>query len=272
MKKVSNRTPLSRPTRKKLSVTPASIEELIEKAWPDGIVDMSFDEEESYFWKIYEKLKANISKVPDTGVIEERAASPDYSSIDDEDEDGLNEAWDEGSRSYHLFVVPLEPAINVPIDVEQGAEEDDAEEDVEEDYVEIESEFDEEEFDEPEVIGHSLGFLLAISLVAPVAIVIDYPIEETEYGTDCSPPLGLPCAFDSTGQVVEPDYRPDLNAQDRKRVDEIRKRIVRVLEMAGLKVLPFDQRQKIVPGLKATEEVFLSQPLRVQDAFFFEGP
>ena len=78
--------------------------------------------------------------------------------------------------------------------------------------------------------------------------------------------------IDSAGKVVEPDYRSLLNDRDRKRVDVIRKRIVGVLEMAGLKVLPLDQRQKIVPGLEAGGEVFLSQPLTFQDAFFFEGP
>jgi len=35
---------------------------------------------------------------------------------------------------------------------------------------------------------------------------------------------------------------------------------------------PFDRRQKTVPGLRAGSATFLSGPITVQDAFFFEGP
>jgi hypothetical protein len=209
----------------------------------------------------------------------ERPASLETSWIDDDDEDenGLHETWQEGSRSYHLFVIEPRETISLPLVGEEDAEEDTGEDedyqaDDELDDVETESEFGPEEFDEPEVIGYSLGFLLAISLVAPVAIVMDYALDETEYGTDASPPLGLPCASDSAGNIVEPDHRSGLSAADRKRADAIRERLVRAVEEAGLTVLPFDQRQNTVPGLRAGSEAFLSEPISVQDAFFFEGP
>jgi hypothetical protein len=47
---------------------------------------------------------------------------------------------------------------------------------------------------------------------------------------------------------------------------------VRAVEETGLTILPFDQRQKIVPGLQAGSEAFLSEPITVKDAFSFEGP
>jgi hypothetical protein len=234
---------------------------------------MPIEEDESYFWDIYDKLKAKISKVRGVRMFHERHASPDAGSIDDENENALKEAWQEGSRSYHLFVIQPAIAIGLPIDEEEEAAEDDAyQTDDALDDVETEDEFDAEEFDEPDVIGHSLGFLLAVSLVAPVAIVMDYALEETEYGTDTSPPLGLPCAFDSAGNLVEPDHRSFLGAKDRKTAGAILERLVRAVEETGLTVLPFDQRQKTAPGLQAGSEAFLSEPITVQDAFFFEGP
>ena len=275
MSKISR---LSQPTQKKTSATPETIAKLIKKAWPDGIVEMPIEEEESYFWDIYDQLKAKLSKVSGAWMFHERPASPEASRIgnDDEYENGLDETWREGSRSYHLFVIEPQKTIGLPI-VEE-VEEEDAGED--EDYqaddalddVETESEFGPEAFEEPEVIGSSLGFLLAVSLVAPVAIVMDYALEETEYGTDGSPPLGLPCAFDCASNEVEPDRRSYLSAKDRKRADAIQERLVRAVEETGLTVLPFDQRKNKIPGLRAGSEAFLSEPIRVQDAFFFEGP
>jgi hypothetical protein len=273
MEKVSKRSSPSRPTRKKASATPAAIAKLIKKAWPDGIVDMPIEDEESYFWDIYDKLKAEISKVSGALMFHERRASPDVGSSDDEDENRLDEAWQDESRSYHLFVIELQETIRLPlVDEEDTGEDGDCQADDALDDIETESEFGTEEFDEPEVIGYSLGFLLAVSMVAPVAIVMDYALEQTEYGTVASPPLSLPCAFDSAGNLVEPDHRSDLSAEDRKRADAIRERLVRAVEETGLTLLPFDQRRNTVPGMRAGSEAFLSEPITVQDAFFFGGP
>jgi hypothetical protein len=241
-------------------------------SWPDGIVEMPM-EDESYFRDIYHELKARISKVRGTWMIGERRASPEVGSIDDEDENEPDEAWLEGSRSYHLFVIRPQTTIRLPIDdgADTGEGEDFRANDNAQDDVGAESEFGAEGFDEPEVIGFSMGFLLAISLVAPVAIVMEYALQETEYGTDASPPLSLPCAFDSSGKVVDPDRWSHLNAGDRKRADAIRERLVRAVEKTGLTILPFDQRQKTVPGLQADSETFLRQSITVQDAFFFDG-
>src|ERR1700686_2292209 len=104
----------SRPSQKRKSATPAAIAKLIKKAWPDGIVDMPIEEDESYFWDIYDKLKAKISKLPGVSMFYERCASPETRSIDDWDEDGLDEVWHEGTRSYHLFVIPPQTRIKLP--------------------------------------------------------------------------------------------------------------------------------------------------------------
>ena len=60
--------------------------------------------------------------------------------------------------------------------------------------------------------------------------------------------------------LVDPGEKPEQTA------------VREVVEETGLTILPFEQGQKTVPGLKAGGDVFLSQPLTVQDAFFFDGP
>src|ERR1700722_2923527 len=242
------------------SYSRGAIAKLIKKAWPDGIVDMPIDEDESYFWDIYDNLKAKISKLPGASMLDESWPSPRIGSIDDDDddEDWFGAVSQEPSRSYHLFALRPQTRIELPMNREEDPAEDDdfQADDLQDD---AESEFDTEEFDEPEVIGSSLGFLLAVSLVAPVAIVMEYVMDETEYGTDASPPLALPC--------TEPDCSSDLSVDDRKRAGAIRQRLVRVAENTGLLVLPFDQRQETVPGLRAGSEAFLNEPITVETAF-----
>jgi hypothetical protein len=272
MARVGKSSRTSRPARRGSSATAATIAKLIKKAWPDGIVEMPM-EDESYFWDIYDTLKARISKVSGTWMFEERSASPEAGSIDNEGENGPDEAWLEGSRSYHLIVIQPQTTVRLPIVDDTDTEDDeDFQADDGKDDVGAASEFGADEFDEPEVIGVSLGFLLAISLVAPVAIVMAYALEETENGIDASPPLSLPCVFDSSGKLVDPDHWSHLSAEDRKRTDAIRAKLVRAAEETGLTVLSFKERQKTVHGLQAGSDTFLSQPITVQDAFFFEGP
>jgi hypothetical protein len=271
MKANWNKRSMAAVTRQ--SYSRAAIAKLIKKAWPDGIVDMPIDEDESYFWDIYDNLRAKISKLPGASMLHESWPSPQTSSIDDDDadEDWLDKVFQEPSRSWHLFALRPQTRIELPMNLEEDpGEADDFQADDSQD--DAQSEFDTEGFDEPAVIGSSLGFLLAVSLVAPVAIVMEYVMDETEYGTDASPPLALPCAFDSEDKIVEPDYSSDLSADDRKRAGAIRQRLVRVAEKTGLLVLPFDQRQETVPGLHAGSEAFLNEPITVQTAFFFEGP
>ena len=69
------------------SYSRAAIAKLIKKAWPGGIVDMPIDEDESYFWDIYDKLRAKISKLPGASTLDESWPSPQISSIDDDDDD-----------------------------------------------------------------------------------------------------------------------------------------------------------------------------------------
>ena len=39
--------------------------EAIDRAWPDGIVELSFDSEESYFWELYPKVSSLRARISD---------------------------------------------------------------------------------------------------------------------------------------------------------------------------------------------------------------
>ncbi len=247
MKRVSKRSQLSRPVRKKTSAIPATLAKLIEKAWPDGIVEMPIDEDESYFWDIYDKLKAKISKVRGVSMFDERPASTEVDSIDDEDENGLEEAWRDGSRSYHLFVIELH---------EQKLE-----------FQSLRQKIPGKMWTFRQMMRQMTSKLRASSMRRnSMSLKLSGTVwafcwrylwwkllwqhrhglrarSETEYGTDASPPVVLPCAFDSASDEVEPDHRSYLSAKDRKRADAVQERLVRAVEETGLTVLPFDQRK-----------------------------
>ena len=55
------------------------------------------------------------------------------------------------------------------------------------------------------------------------------------------------------------------------RVEALGREIASILANHHIQVLDKSVLNLRVPGLKASEEVFLEEPLRVQDAFFFRG-
>jgi hypothetical protein len=55
----------SKPIRKDVALA-------IERAWPDGVVDMPIDSDESYFWDIYPKVKQDLSRIKGATLLFER--------------------------------------------------------------------------------------------------------------------------------------------------------------------------------------------------------
>lgn len=39
------------------------VREAVERAWPDGVVEMAFDSDESWFWDLYPKLASAIQRI-----------------------------------------------------------------------------------------------------------------------------------------------------------------------------------------------------------------
>ncbi|MGA2262008.1 MAG: hypothetical protein ABSH28_11285 [Acidobacteriota bacterium] len=53
---------LARP-KKKGAVLCKDVREAIERVWPDGVADMTFDADESYFWEIRSQLKRAFERI-----------------------------------------------------------------------------------------------------------------------------------------------------------------------------------------------------------------
>src|SRR5438094_2165956 len=109
----------SKPIRKDVALA-------IERAWPEGVVDMPIDSDESYFWDVYPKLKRGLSGIKGARLLFEREpdTEPQWSDGKDPDEDPPD--FDEGSRSYHLFFVgPAEETFTFEIESEEEDEDGD---------------------------------------------------------------------------------------------------------------------------------------------------
>src|SRR5437667_4087114 len=116
----------SKPIRK-------DVAEANDRAWPDGVVDMPLDSDDSYFWDVYPKLKRDLSRIKDATLLYEDP--PDF---------------DEGSRSYYLFFIrPADEAFTIEVD--GGGQDEDA---------------DLETVQDQSIIGCSV----AISLIAPFVL------------------------------------------------------------------------------------------------------
>jgi hypothetical protein len=81
------------------------VQEAIDCIWPDGIVEMSLDPEESYFFELHPKLSRALRRIRNTRLVYEREADggPVWWEESDPEEDPPDEI--ERSRSYHTYFV-----------------------------------------------------------------------------------------------------------------------------------------------------------------------
>jgi hypothetical protein len=240
----------------------------IEKAWPDGEVGMSFDSEESWFWEAHLTLAGALHHIEGARLLYEREAEEEPSWMDSDDDDDIPIDGD-FPRSYHLFFVsPADGAFELETETEN----------------ETEPEFDEyesgEEFGESEMVtvqgrGHT-GWSVAVSMIAPFAVITlsDYSIFDD--GSTCDPAIER-YAEDSEGNWIDPEehFRKIQGQRLFHRLDKLRIRIAGILEKEGVTVLPETEWRKVVPWLRSDGEALMgdviSQPIRVFDAFFFQG-
>jgi uncharacterized membrane protein len=78
---------------------------------------------------------------------------------------------------------------------------------------------------------------------------------------------------DETDERVDSDryYREILSGKAFQRLEELRGQIAAVLVQHRIEVLDKSVLDLRVPRLRPSKEVFLEEPLRVRDAFFFRG-
>lgn len=118
-----------------------------------------------------------------------------------------------------------------------------------------------------------IGYAVAISLMAPSAVVTVDQMAVFETGTQFEPDFG-PYLFGPDGRALDPEdhYRELLDEAGFAVLRTLRAKIVHVLQRYRVTVIPKEDLDRPVRGLRAGEEVLVGapgEPLTVRDAFFF---
>jgi hypothetical protein len=84
------------------------VQAAMDRVWPDGIVEMSFDRDASYFCEVHPKLSSALHRIPHAQLLREREGEggPIWWGDSDPEEDPPDDM--KNSRSYHLFFVSPE--------------------------------------------------------------------------------------------------------------------------------------------------------------------
>jgi len=255
------------PRRKQDAGLRVDVLEAIERVWPDGVVDMTFDSEESYFWDVHPRLTRAFQRIKGVRLLREREADggPIWWGDSDPDEDPPDDITH--SRSYHLFFVsPEGEAFTFETETEEIDEEAMAEE------------FDETGLENEPMITVSgqgrTGWSVAVSLLAPFAVISLGDMATFEDGTTDEPAIERYVQTEEGDQVdLEADFQKSKGEQAFQVLQDLRGTISGILEKHGISVLEKEEWSKPVPWLRGGEEAFVSMghPIRVLDAFFFEG-
>jgi len=234
---------------------PAAILDAIRQAWPEGVIDLPDESDDAPFSQLYPDLKVALSRIRGGAVLYEREprGGPRWDENSNRDDDPPD--WHDESRSYGLFFVSsMDERLAFATDTVEP----------EEDGV------------EHHVSGEGrIGCVVAISLVGPFAITTLNQIEILEDGTQSEPDVELHI-FDLERRKLDPnDYYRELIGDDGVAVlENLRSKIVRVLENLGVAIIAEEDLDRPVPWLRASDEVLvglMGEPITVRDAFFFRG-
>lgn len=227
---------------------PQHIADAIRQAWPEGVIDTPVDSDDAPFWKLSRRVKAALSHLPGAAVFYEREprGGPRWGETSNPDEDPPD--WHDESRSYGLFFVSsTDERLKFATDTTDPDEED----------------------VEQHVRGEGrIGVAVAISLVAPFAVVTLHQMEVFENGSQSEPDVE-PHLFSLDGRKLDPEdhYRELVDEAGFTVVRNLRAEIIRVLGECGVAVIPEEDRDRPVRGLRASEDVVVGrrgEPITVQ--------
>ncbi len=242
------------------------VRQAIERAWPDDVIEMPNAFEESWFDGVKAHLGRDLRRIKGVGFFYEQGPDGLPPSTDDEDEESPAER--ENSRSYHLFF--LSPAGD---EFAFAAET--------EDYVEPDV-CDEESMEEPEFLAETVagrgrvGWSVAVSRVAPFALITLSNMTTFDNGTVWEPGLEPHAETEDGMRLADPEahFHEQLGEEAFTVLAQLRAKLAKILEKREITVLPETEWWKPVPWLRAGEEVFVGasgESACVLDAFFFEG-
>lgn len=227
------------------------IQEAIERLWPNGLVELSVDYEDSWFVKLQPKLTRALRSLKGSQLLFEREAEGDPVWWPESDPDQAPPDECAPDRSYHLyFIVPDGVAFEFITESE--------------DYVDGSIET---------VHGAGqTGWCVAVSLMAPFAVITLGERIEYDNGDTVEPALESPLET-IEGTAIDPveHFRGMVAKEAFSQLMALHSKIAKVLEKYAISVLPEEEWKKRVPGMRASDGVSTQAPLRVMDTLFFEG-
>lgn len=247
------------------------VQEALNRLWPEGLVEMPFDSDESYFCVVHPKLQRAFHRIPHAQLLQEREpmGGPIWWDGSDPEEDPPDEQL--RSRSYHLFFVSPE---GEPFTFYAEAESI------------TEAEFMTEEFEEAgwgegppvgRIPGSGrTGWVVAVSLLAPLAVIELGEVITYDDGSKTDAEIE---SYGETedGKRIDPEelFRTTHGAEAYQGLVKLRAQISGILEKGGISVLPAEEWRKAAPWLRGGQGMLpgiAGRAIRVLDAFFFEEP
>jgi len=257
---LENRCRMSKKPKNAGAHLRADVREAIERLWPEGVLELNCDPDESYFHTVHPRLARAFQRIPNTQPPREHEANPEPVWYD-------SDRWEDPpddippSRSYHrFFISPRGEDFEFEIEPEDEPEfsGDDAGED---DF-----------FLEPASGSRRIGWLVAISLLAPFAVIELADVSAYDDGGWSEPEIESCCqTLEGETTSLESIFREHHGAEAYQTLVGLRRKLSAILEKWGIAVLPAEEWRKPVPSLQAGEACMtvVKNKVRVLDAFFF---
>ncbi len=235
---------------------PKDVALAIKKCWPKGVVE-EFATDESYFHQIHPRLQRDLRRIRGTSLLWQTEDEEIGAGCDRDENDGPapSDEW----QSYYVFFLTPDGEDFQFEDETEGLEP---------------PEDPEQAFTETTYPGEgSIGCAAGICLAAPYAAINLSSCSHYEDGTISVPDVESFIYSDKTHGRVDTDqyHREILTQKAFQKLKALRHEIAGILAKHRIHVLDKRVLNLYVAGLKASEEVFLEEPLRVRDAFFFRG-
>jgi hypothetical protein len=240
------------------SQIPSAVATAIKTCWPNGVVE-EFATDESYFHDTRPRLERDLRNIRGASLLWE--TEEDDSSGWDEDANGIPRAREDWQSYYMFFLAPDGKAF-VPFRIRDGRDGRAAEDTEEAEWIETTDQ------------GKGwIGCAVGICLAAPYAVINLSRFSRDATGTMTAPDVDSFVYSDKTHERVDTEeyHRQILSQQALQKLQALSAKIVTILAKHRIQVLDKSVLNLRVPGLKASEEVFLEEPLRVRDALFFRG-
>ncbi len=233
----------------------------LRQAFPDGVIDQAYDEEDSDREELPPKLRRGLARLPEARIAYERGprAEPTWPEGADRDEDPPE--YREFDSSYRLiFVTGPGGLMSFEEDVETT--------EVSEHLPWEDEPGDAEDTNSVSVRGTvTAGCILALSVIGPFALV-DYGALGV-YGDES----------ESTPEILDPGeavratryLREQLGNERWRELEALRGRLVRTVEAAGVAVLTPEELGRRVPFLRFGEDVIPERTVTVRSALFFQS-